>query len=278
VLDQPHTAVNSKVVFEAYFLAIGATCLRYDRRACVVAGVVAVGEYLAIVWIADTFWALNETELYAPFIYGAFNWSAQISRMILLLTASVLSFVVVTRTQELLRLSTRDHLTGLYNRGYLHERVAIEVNRARRTGQPLAIAMIDVDRFKFFNDTHGHAAGDRVIQAVAKQIAAAAGAEDLVCRYGGEEFCFVAPNLGVDETRALAEQIRQRVERDVTASLHDVPQLKVTVSVGVHTRGAGAATVAELIDRADQALYRSKRTGRNRVSMFAGPQATSLVL
>jgi len=113
---------------------------------------------------------------------------------------------------------------------------------------------------------------------VAKQIEAAARAEDLVCRYGGEEFCFVAPNLGVEETRALAEQIRQRVERDVTASLHDVPQLKVTVSVGVHTRGAGAATVAELIDRADQALYRSKRTGRNRVSMFAGPQATSLVL
>jgi two-component system, cell cycle response regulator len=79
VLDQPHTAVNSKVVFEAYFLAIGATCLRYDRRACVVAGLVAVAEYLAIVWTADTFWALNETELYAPFIYGAFNWSAQIS-------------------------------------------------------------------------------------------------------------------------------------------------------------------------------------------------------
>jgi len=172
----------------------------------------------------------------------------------------------------------RDGLTEIFNKRKYDEEVEREVARASRYARPLTLVLLDIDHFKAVNDTHGHAAGDRVIQAVAKQIAAAARAEDLVCRYGGEEFCFVAPNLGVDETRALAEQIRQRVERDVTASLHDVPQLKVTVSVGVHTRGAGAATVAELIDRADQALYRSKRTGRNRVSMFAGPKATSLVL
>ena len=182
------------------------------------------------------------------------------------------------KNQELHRMATRDALSGCLNRRAFHEQLAPLFARSQKQALPLSCLMIDIDNFKSVNDTHGHATGDRVIQEVAKQIAAAARAEDLVCRYGGEEFCLAAANLGVEETRALAEQIRLRVERDVGAALHDVPQLKVTISIGVHTRGAGAASVAELIDRADQALYRSKRTGRNRVSMFAGPQAASLVL
>jgi len=186
--------------------------------------------------------------------------------------------MIELKNQELHRMATRDALSGCLNRRAFHEQLAPLFARAHKQASPLSCLMIDIDHFKVVNDSHGHATGDRVIQEVAKQIAAAARSDDLVCRYGGEEFVVVAPNLGVDETRALAEQIRMRVERETGAALHDVPQLKVTVSVGVHTRGAGAATVAELIDRADQALYRSKRTGRNRVSMFAGPQAASLVL
>ena len=182
------------------------------------------------------------------------------------------------KNQELHRMATRDALSGCLNRRAFHEQLTPLFARSQKQALPLSCLMIDIDNFKAVNDTHGHATGDRVIQEVAKQIAAAAHAEDLVCRYGGEEFCLAAANLGVEETRALAEQIRLRVERDAGAALHDVPQLKVTISVGVHTRGAGAASVAELIDRADQAMYRSKRTGRNRVSMFAGPQAASLVL
>ncbi|HET7525449.1 MAG TPA: GGDEF domain-containing protein [Burkholderiaceae bacterium] len=186
--------------------------------------------------------------------------------------------MIELKNQELHRMATRDALSGCLNRRAFHEQLAPLFARSQKEAFPLSCLMIDIDHFKAVNDTHGHATGDRVIQEVAKQIAAAANDDDLVCRYGGEEFCVVAPNLGVEETRALAEQIRQRIERDANAALRDLPQLKVTVSIGVHTRGAGAASVAELIDRADQALYRSKRTGRNRVSMFAGPQAASLVL
>jgi diguanylate cyclase (GGDEF)-like protein len=182
--------------------------------------------------------------------------------------------MIELKNQQLHRMATLDALSGCLNRGAFHEQLAPLFARSQKQAFPLSCLMIDIDHFKSVNDTHGHATGDRVIQEVARQITAAARADDLVSRYGGEEFCLVAPNLGVDETRELAEQIRQRVERASAA----LPQLKVTVSVGVHTRGAGAATVAELIDRADQALYRSKRTGRNRVSMFAGPQAVSLVL
>lgn len=155
------------MVFEGYFLAIGATCLRYDPRICIVAGVLAVVQYLSISIVADRFWVLNSVDRYSPFIYGAFSWSSQISRMILMLTASLLSAVVVYRTQELLRLSTRDPLTGLFNRGYFHERVMAEVSRARRNTQPLTIAMIDVDHFKSFNDTYGHAAGDQALRVIA---------------------------------------------------------------------------------------------------------------
>ena len=160
-IDQPHTAVNSRVVFETYFLAIGATCLRYDPRIYIVAGLLACAQYLAISRIADTYWPLNETDVYAPFIYGAFSWSSQVSRLILMFTASLLAAVVVARTRALLQKSTKDPLTGLFNRGYFRERIAAEVSRARRSGSPLSLAMIDVDHFKPFNDRHGHAAGDQ---------------------------------------------------------------------------------------------------------------------
>ena len=77
VIDQPHTAVNSRVVFEGYFLAIAATCLRYDPRVCLAAGALAIVQFLAISIVADRFWPLNRSDIYAPFIYGAFSWSSQ---------------------------------------------------------------------------------------------------------------------------------------------------------------------------------------------------------
>ena len=112
LLGQPHTAVNSKVVFEAYFLAIFATSLRYDPRICVVVGLTALAEYAAIVGVADARWDLN-APAFAPFPYGMFSWNAQIGRFILLLAASVLSTAVVLRARRLRRLSTSDRLKGL---------------------------------------------------------------------------------------------------------------------------------------------------------------------
>src|SRR5215467_3715420 len=156
VLNQPHTAVNSKVVFEAYFLAIGATSLRYDRRVCLVSGIFAFAEYLSIAAYGSIKWDLNSST-YAPFPYGMFSWNTQVSRLILIAAACLLSMAVVTRTQELLRRATRDPLTGLINRSHFSERIAIEVSRAQRQHQPLTVAMVDVDHFKMFNDMHGHA-------------------------------------------------------------------------------------------------------------------------
>src|SRR5579862_5926250 len=115
LMNHPHTAVNSKVVFEGYFLAIGSTSLRYDKRVCITAGLLALGEYFAIVYIAATHWDLN-SPIYSPFPYGEFSWSAQIARLIMMLIASALSLSLVSRSQKLLQLATSDHLTGLFNR------------------------------------------------------------------------------------------------------------------------------------------------------------------
>src|SRR5579864_4576864 len=116
VMNEPHTAVNSKVVFEGYFLAIAGTSLRYDKRVCIIAGALGLGEYIAIVCFAANHWDLNSA-VYSPYPYGMFSWSAQVSRFIILLTASVLSLSLVARSQKLLKLATTDTLTGLFNRG-----------------------------------------------------------------------------------------------------------------------------------------------------------------
>jgi two-component system, cell cycle response regulator len=264
VLGQPHTAVNSKVVFEAYFLAIGATCLRHDRRACVVAGIVAVVEYFVIVWIAATFWDLNDVDRYGPFIYGAFNWSAQVSRLILLVTASVLSIAVVTRTRELVRLSTRDALTGLYNRGYFHERVAIEVSRATRVGAPLAIAMIDVDHFKSFNDTHGHAAGDRVLQTIAAVLRRSFRVTDVVSRYGGEEFVIAMPGTDTAAASRKLEIVRQGIESS-PMPMAGGKTVRLTISAGVAGLPTDGTKEEELLAVADARLFQAKNAGRNMI-------------
>ena len=112
LMDEPHTAVNSKVVFEGYFLAIGATSLRYDKRICITAGLLAFVEYLAIVYFAASHWDLNSAK-YAPYTFGIFGWPNEVSRLILMLTASAPSLALVSRSQRLLQMATSDPLTGL---------------------------------------------------------------------------------------------------------------------------------------------------------------------
>ncbi len=153
-MNEPHTAVNSKVVFEGYFLVIGASSLRYDKRICISTGLLAFGQYLAIIYFAASRWDLNSPR-YSPYPYGLFSWSAQISRLIIMLIASALSLALVARSQRLLQMATRDPLTGLFSRGYVDDRFAVELSRARRYGKGLTIAVIDADRFKSLNDMHG---------------------------------------------------------------------------------------------------------------------------
>jgi diguanylate cyclase (GGDEF)-like protein len=156
----------------------------------------------------------------------------------------------------------RDALTGLFNRRYLDDTLPAELQRARRNGAPLALAMVDVDHFKRFNDDWGHEAGDLVLQGVARLLQGQVRNYDLVCRYGGEEMVILLPNCGLDDARSRLEQIRTAVAGlQLEHKGRKLPP--VTVSVGL--TDAGPESPDHVLRRADMALYEAKRSGRNRV-------------
>jgi len=264
VVDLPHAAVNSRVIFDAYFLAIAATSLRYDIRICFVAGALSIAQYAAIVLFAQAHWDLN-SPLFAPFRMGMFDWRSQVARVILLFSGMVLSTWVVLRSRRLRRLSTSDRLTGLLNRGYFDERMGAEVSRARRYGQPLAVAMIDVDRFKGFNDTMGHAAGDRALQLLATTIRGSLRRSDIVARYGGEEFVVILPMTGPSQALEKLEGIRLAVAGLVIPVPRRGVEGRLTISAGIASLPEDGNLEDELLEKADGRLFQAKQSGRNRV-------------
>lgn len=171
------------------------------------------------------------------------------------------------RMQRLLKMLSQraqiDGLTGLWNRTYLDERLASEVSGSLRYRTPLSFVLCDVDRFKGLNDTHGHPFGDEVLERVAGILAGGRG-PDVACRYGGEEFGLIVPGTGVEEAVELAGRYREEIER---LSWIDRPGVSVTASFGVADLSTvdGSIGPESLISAADQALYRAKSNGRNRV-------------
>ncbi len=170
-----------------------------------------------------------------------------------------------TQLRETLQLqSLRDPLTGLSNRRYLEENLARELHRCERRGLPLSVLMIDVDHFKQFNDTHGHAAGDALLAHVGRTIAGSIRADDMACRYGGEEFTVVLPEADAAAAHMRAEAIRRSLETTTVMHLRQTLG-PVTASIGLSTWPADGATPELLLQVADAWLYRAKAEGRNRV-------------
>jgi len=169
------------------------------------------------------------------------------------------------RLREALRSqSIKDSLTGLYNRRYLTEMLDREIRRAVRAEQSLGILMIDLDHFKNFNDTYGHDAGDAVLRQAASFLSKSIRVEDIVCRFGGEEFVVILPTADVNAAYARGERIRSKI-RELTV-LHQGHSLgMVTVSIGVAALPEHGTSPQVLLDAADAALYRAKREGRDRV-------------
>ena len=269
-LNEPHTAVNSKVVFEGYFLAIGASSLRYDKRICITAGLLALVEYFAIVYYADTHWDLN-SPIYAPYPYGLFSWSNEIARLIMMATASALSLALVSRSQKLLHAATSDSLTGLFNRGYLEDRFAIELSRARRYGQVLTLAVIDADRFKALNDTHGHPAGDVVLRRLGALLRNTFRQSDTAARYGGEEFVVLLPETDLEVAQRKVESLCKLVAATAFPLSAKGETLRATISAGLAAFPQDGDNEAELFATADERLFQAKREGRNRVVACSEP-------
>jgi diguanylate cyclase (GGDEF)-like protein len=168
------------------------------------------------------------------------------------------------------RLAAVDHLTGLLNRRGLEVRLQEELQRAARSGQPLSVLMIDVDFFKQFNDRHGHAAGDDCLIKVARCLRSQTRAEDIISRYGGEEFLIVLSNTNVCEATIVAEKLRAAITK--INPLPDGSGISVTIGIASLAQGNNkekSPAAGELIRCADSALYRGKEAGRNRVVAYA---------
>lgn len=167
--------------------------------------------------------------------------------------------------------SIRDPLTGLFNRRYLEETLEREVRRAGRNQRPLGIIVLDIDHFKNFNDTFGHAAGDTVLRELGELLRSRIRAEDIPCRFGGEEFVMILPESPLEATRQRAEAIRKEVKR-LRADHAGQPLGAITISAGVAAFPEHGVSGDVLMRAADDALYRAKHEGRDRVKL-AGPTA-----
>ena len=163
------------------------------------------------------------------------------------------------RNVQLAAHSLNDHLTGAFNRRYVTMRLDEEISRTKRTGEPLSLALIDIDHFKAINDQHGHPAGDAVIRAVAQLLINQSRAYTVVARYGGDEFAIVLPSTPKDGATGYAERM-MRIVRSYPFATGPV-----TLSIGIATLPGDADGREDLIAAADRSLYRAKQEGRNRV-------------
>ena len=178
------------------------------------------------------------------------------------------------QNDELQKLANCDPMTGCFNRRAFFNRAHELMTQAQAGGEPLSCLMSDIDKFKNFNDTYGHAVGDLVIQQVSRLLKRAMRPEDVLCRYGGEEFCILLPGLKLDQAARVAEGIRAAIEGEAGSSITEVPNLRITSSFGVAQLGKGGAlTLEQLIDRADQGLYAAKEGGRNQVQSLEWQEA-----
>jgi two-component system cell cycle response regulator len=167
--------------------------------------------------------------------------------------------------QQSIEMAITDGLTGLYNRRYMESHLGALVEQAAARGKPLTALMLDIDYFKSVNDTYGHDAGDDVLREFSTRIKKSIRGIDLACRLGGEEFVIVMPETDMAVATIVAERLRRRIASEPFAIAQGTKHIEVTISIGLATLDAVDDNAATILKRADQALYRAKRDGRNRV-------------
>ncbi|MCK6568760.1 MAG: hypothetical protein DCC59_01510 [Chloroflexi bacterium] len=175
---------------------------------------------------------------------------------------------------ELREQAVRDSLTGLHNRHYLSETMEHELARARRDGHPVSFALVDIDRFKFLNDTRGHSTGDLVLKRLAGHLLTFTRNGDIVCRYGGEEFLIVFPNIPEARALQIAERLRAAVQESGLIARDGA--ISITISIGIAEFPAHGDDATSVLEAADRALYAAKNNGRNRVVLWSELQSRDL--
>ncbi len=208
-------------------------------------------------------------ELTLPVVLLAGSWFIMIVCQL-----SAGSIEDVQRSALLEHETITDALTGTYNRRHMERVLGAEIERARRYGQPMCLALIDVDYFKTINDDFGHQMGDQILKQLSALIQSQARINETVARYGGEEFALILPGIGLQQAELQCDRIRARVaaEQLMVGDGEPHERISVTVSVGISQLSFLDGFRAEkLMDRADRAMYTAKRNGRNRTETVAPP-------
>jgi len=215
--------------------------------------------YIVVLWGQQSMW--RELPIPGIFLLGAiFVW---LTIELSLHTAADVRKIVLLEAE-----SITDPLTRIYNRRYLDRRLEEEVVRSKRYSLDLSVLMLDIDHFKKINDKYGHQAGDVTLSILGSLIKTALRDSDLVARYGGEEFLIICTGTPIDEASSVAERLRQLVESyqiKIPDSSDGGQTIQINISIGAASLSAGVDSKEKLIQAADQALYRAKREGRNRV-------------
>lgn len=267
-LVNPMVLLNNRLTFDTYFVALIGTCLRFDRRIALVAGLTAIAQFVVSVFLVMHSFDVAAIGDVAG--YGRFQWSDQFSRVVLLGAVTGINVFIVSGLQQQRRLSNADALTGAFNRRFLEHYLRHELARATRHKTSLAVAMVDVDHFKQLNDDFGHAAGDRVLRHIAQALETSVRRTDLIARYGGEEFVVVLPESNAEQAMMRMERIRETVASsalplDKAKARSSTANVKVTISVGIASWPQDGQATTELISTADRRMYDAKKRGRNLV-------------
>jgi two-component system cell cycle response regulator len=167
--------------------------------------------------------------------------------------------------QNSIEMAITDPLTGLHNRRYMESHLTTLAEQASLRAKPLALMMLDIDYFKSINDRYGHDAGDDVLREFAVRIRKSIRGIDLACRYGGEEFVIVMPETDLHVAGMVAERLRRSIAGEPFAIEKGARRIEVTISIGISTLETKGEAIGDVLKRADQALYRAKNDGRNRV-------------
>ena len=165
-------------------------------------------------------------------------------------------------------LSRKDGLTELYNHRFFHQLLETEVSRAERYDRVVSLLMIDIDDFKSYNDSHGHPAGDLALRRLSQLLKQSSRNCDFLARYGGEEFAIIVPEVSADSARRMAERLLKLIDESEFEGEEKMLGGRLTISIGIATFPMQASSKSELIEHADQALYRAKGLGKNRVVVF----------
>ena len=174
-----------------------------------------------------------------------------------------------SNVEQTMEMAIMDGLTGLYNRRYFDSQFRTLAQQAASRDKKLSIVLTDIDFFKSINDTHGHDVGDEVLREFGDRVQRSVRGADIACRYGGEEFVLVLPDSDKEAAMAIAERLRVRMEQDAIAVSGNSKELSITISLGVASVDGPEDTAEAILKRADEALYRAKREGRNRVMLAA---------